>query len=125
MREFPALRTSKRQEWGSWTPGASPRTCRRSPGCVTAARMITAGRGFAPHVSRVSQVEIPLWLGADLHKKKMMHVELPKHYQQRFREHLEAGPASINLRELSSHYFAVGEKLAGSVPPGICQGPQR
>lgn len=59
-----------------------------------------------------SKIELPLWLGETLHTKKMFDVNLPKHYNARFQEHLEAGPASTNLREHCSNYFTVGEVLS-------------
>ena len=59
-----------------------------------------------------SALEVPLWLAKLLDSKDMANVEYPKHFNERFREHLEAGPASVNLREQTPHYFAVGEQLA-------------
>jgi hypothetical protein len=53
-----------------------------------------------------------LWLAQVLHSKRAATIDLPKQYQERFRQRLEAGPSAVNLREQSPHYFAVGESLA-------------
>jgi len=60
-----------------------------------------------------SRVELPLWLATLLNSKQVdIEVNLPKHYRQGFRDHLESGPAAVNLREQSPHFFAVGNSLA-------------
>jgi hypothetical protein len=59
-----------------------------------------------------AQIEVPLWLAEMLAKKRHVEVGVPRHYSERFREHLQAGPSATNLREKSPHYFAVGESLA-------------
>ena len=58
------------------------------------------------------QIEVPLWLAGLLQGKNAAQVQNPKHFKRMFIEHLEAGPASVNLREQSPHYFAVGDALA-------------
>jgi hypothetical protein len=59
-----------------------------------------------------TRVEAPLWLAALLASKSAVEIDYPKHYKEKFRDHLEAGPAAVNLREQSPHYFTAGETLA-------------
>jgi len=58
------------------------------------------------------QIEVPLWLAAVLQSKGAASVDFPKQYKERFQDRLESGPAAVNLREQSPHYFSVGESLA-------------
>jgi hypothetical protein len=58
----------------------------------------------------ILQVEVPLWLAQRL--KNSLYIGQHKHYNERFREDLQAGPLAKNLRERSPHYFSVGEALA-------------
>lgn len=55
---------------------------------------------------------MPLWLATLLVKKGYVHMDMPKMFNKRSREHLDAGAASVNLREKSPQYFTVGIELA-------------
>eukprot|EP00904_Undaria_pinnatifida_P000017 jgi/Undpi1/10015/HiC_scaffold_28.g12469.m1 len=59
-----------------------------------------------------AKVEFPLWMARPLAGKGMVELDLPKHYTDRFREQLEAGPGAVNLRERSPYYYEVGVALA-------------
>lgn len=59
-----------------------------------------------------TRVEAPLWLAKLLDSKAAVETDYPKHYKDNFRDHLEAGPAAVNLREQTPHYFAAGDALA-------------
>jgi GINS complex subunit 3 len=63
-------------------------------------------------LAKWSKIEVPLWLAELLAKKGHASVDMPKHYSERFRAHLQAGPVATNLREHSPNFFAVGESLA-------------
>jgi hypothetical protein len=58
------------------------------------------------------QVELPLWLASLLQKRNYVTIDMPKMFNKRSREQLDAGAASVNLREKSPHYFTVGIELA-------------
>ena len=59
-----------------------------------------------------TRLETPLWLAKLLASKSAVNIDYPKHYKESFCEHLEAGPAAVNLREQSPHYFTAGQALA-------------
>ena len=48
-----------------------------------------------------SRIELPLWLAVFLSEKKVVKVDIPKHFGSRMRDEIRAGAASINLREFS------------------------
>ena len=58
-----------------------------------------------------ARIELPFWLGASLSEKRMVTVELPKHFGSRMRDEIMAGALTINLREFSYYFFEVGLKL--------------
>ena len=63
-------------------------------------------------LAKGARIQAPLWLALALHKKNMVELEYPEHYNKRCRDELEAGAASVNLRLYSQHYFTVGLDLA-------------
>lgn len=77
-----------------------------------------AGLGFldpcahSEDLASGSRVDLPLWLARLLQQKGYVGVEFPKHFGDGFREHLDAGPASVNLRQMSTSYFDVGVSLS-------------
>ncbi len=62
-----------------------------------------------------ARVELPLWMALKLHDKNYVEMELPKHYQKKMRDSINAGAESINLKEYSPYYFEVGMKIAESL----------
>jgi hypothetical protein len=84
--------------------------------CVS--KMEFAGLGYldpATHgedLPEKTRVEAPLWLAKLLASKAAVETEYPQHYKEKFRDHLEAGPAAVNLRDQSPHYFTAGDALA-------------
>eukprot|EP00752_Nemacystus_decipiens_P004561 g4163.t1 len=63
-------------------------------------------------LSQGAKVDFPLWMARPLAGKGMVDLDLPKHYTDRFREQLEAGPGAVNLRERCPFYYEVGVALA-------------
>ena len=63
-------------------------------------------------LSEGSRVELPLWLAVGFHKKRMVTMELPKHFEKRMKDEILAGASKINLREFSFYFFEVGMALA-------------
>jgi hypothetical protein len=59
-----------------------------------------------------STIEAPLWFARFLKQKEFARIKFPRHFREAFLETLDAGPAAINLREQSPHYFAVGDALS-------------
>ncbi|CAM9848663.1 unnamed protein product [Choristocarpus tenellus] len=64
-------------------------------------------------LTKGTKVEFPLWMARYLYFKAMVDLELPKHYTEKFREQLDAGPGAVNLREKSKYYYEIGGVLAG------------
>jgi len=63
-------------------------------------------------LAKGARIQAPLWLALALHKKNMVELEYPEHYNKRCRDELEAGAATVNLRLYSQNYFTVGLDLA-------------
>ncbi|CAM9320591.1 unnamed protein product [Hapterophycus canaliculatus] len=63
-------------------------------------------------LSQGAKVDFPLWMARPLAGKGMVDLDLPKHYTEKFREQLEAGPGAINLRDRCPFYYEVGVSLA-------------
>lgn len=59
-----------------------------------------------------TRIELPLWLVSSLSKKRMVQMELPKHFEKRMRDEISAGAANINFREYSQYFFDVGIKIS-------------
>ena len=59
-----------------------------------------------------TRIELPMWLVSSLGKKRMVQMELPKHFESRMRDEIAAGAGTINFREYSQYFFAVGIKIS-------------
>lgn len=62
-----------------------------------------------------ARVELPLWMAQTLHKKKMVTMELPKHFDKKMRDNIAAGALNLNLREYSNYFFEVGMAIANTL----------
>ena len=62
-----------------------------------------------------ARVELPLWMALALARKRMVTMELPKHYQKKMRDSIDAGAESINLKEFSPYFYEVGVEIANLV----------
>ena len=71
------------------------------PGCET------------EHIMTGTQLELPLWMARALHSRnrRIVSVELPKHYRAAHREILNADAAVVDLRRLSPYYYGLGTRL--------------
>lgn len=65
-----------------------------------------------------SRVELPLWLAYELHQRRIVDVELPRHFGPKLQARLQAGPCEVNLRDRSADYFEVGFRLGGLLDDG-------
>jgi hypothetical protein len=59
-----------------------------------------------------TRVELPMWLVSALGKKRMVQMELPRHFDRRMRDEISAGAGTINFREYSQYFFTVGMKIS-------------
>ena len=57
-------------------------------------------------------VDLPMWLGEELQKKRMVEINPPKHFGKKMRDEMRAGAAAVNLREFSFYFFDVGLHLS-------------
>jgi GINS complex subunit 3 len=64
------------------------------------------------HLPAGARVELPLWMAHSLMQRKMVTMELPKHFDKKMRENIAAGALNLNLREYSNYYFEVGMQIA-------------
>ena len=71
--------------------------------------------GDHDHLHQGARVELPLWMALKLNEKGHVLLELPKHYQKKMRDCIDAGAESINLKDYSPYYFEVGMKIAESL----------
>jgi hypothetical protein len=53
-----------------------------------------------------------MWLANKFAGKRMVDLELPKHFQRKMRDEIIAGANHINLKEFSFYFFEVGLKMA-------------
>ncbi len=68
--------------------------------------------GEHEHLHQGARVELPLWMALKLSERRFVQLELPKHYQKKMRDCIDAGAESINLKDYSPYYFEVGMKIA-------------
>lgn len=68
--------------------------------------------GDHDHLHEGARVELPLWMALKLNERRYVQMELPKHYQKKMRDSIDAGAESINLKDYSPYYFEVGMKIA-------------
>jgi GINS complex subunit 3 len=58
-----------------------------------------------------TKVELPLWLAETLVNRGDVNMEIPVYLSTRFRRMIQAGPASVNLREFSVYFFEVAKHI--------------
>lgn len=58
-----------------------------------------------------SKVELPLWLASSLAQKNDVRVHVPPYFASKFRKHIRASPASVNLRDKSQYFYKIGSNL--------------
>lgn len=65
------------------------------------------------HIEVGVTMELPLWLAATLnsHKRHVVSVELPKSYQEKYREIIRADANVVDLYKLGPYYYISGMKL--------------
>lgn len=62
-----------------------------------------------------ARVELPLWMAETLLSKRMVIMELPKHFDKKMRDNIAAGALNLNLREYSNYFYEVGMKIANNL----------
>eukprot|EP01039_Chlorochromonas_danica_P003972 gene3973-4346_t len=62
-----------------------------------------------------ARVELPLWMARTLTEKRMVTMELPKHFDRKMRDNIAAGALSLNLKEYSNYYYEVGMQIANTM----------
>lgn len=60
-----------------------------------------------------TKIELPLWLCKGLYekKKKVVSVELPKVYRERWRTVFNADPTVVDLHKMGPYYYGLGSQL--------------
>lgn len=61
---------------------------------------------------RGTKIELPIWMSRQLSDKNMVDVHNPKHYGNRMRNEIVAGPNSVRFRDFSYYFFEAGIHLA-------------
>lgn len=76
-----------------------------------------AGLGFidpssdSPDISAGCKLELPLWLAKVLKARKVVSVEVPKGFNEIYREILEADASVVDLHNLGPNYYRMGKHL--------------
>lgn len=60
-----------------------------------------------------TKVEIPLWLAKVLHSRKLVSIEVPKGYNETYREILDADSTVVDLHKLGPRFYSFGKHLVG------------
>lgn len=65
------------------------------------------------HIGVGVNMELPIWLAVTLNSRKrhIVSVELPKCYQDNYREIIKADANVVDLHKLAPHYYTSGMKL--------------
>lgn len=63
-------------------------------------------------ISSGTKLELPLWLAKELHSDGFIAINVPKGYNQTYREILEADANCVNLHKLSPNYYQFGQHLS-------------
>ncbi|KAI1284815.1 DNA replication complex GINS protein PSF3 [Halotydeus destructor] len=58
-----------------------------------------------------TKIEPPLWMAKTLQARKLVTLELPKGYNETYREILDAGATSVDLNKLGPHFYRFGKHL--------------
>jgi len=59
-----------------------------------------------------TKLELPLWLAKDLHSESFIDINVPKGYNETYREILEADANCVNLHKLGPNYYRFGQHLS-------------
>eukprot|EP01038_Epipyxis_sp_PR26KG_P006805 gene6805-9320_t len=65
-----------------------------------------------PDLHESTRIELPLWLSVQMSKKRMIQMELPKHFDRKMRDEIITNNININLKEYSYYFFEVGLQIA-------------
>jgi GINS complex subunit 3 len=71
-----------------------------------------AGSGKEEDIAEGTRMELPFWLADRLIRKKIVSINLPKYYSQKYRNYLKADPQSIDVRSACPVYYTLGMRLA-------------
>lgn len=65
----------------------------------------------SPDVPANTKLELPLWLAKVLYARKLIDIEVPKGYNETYREILDADAAVVDLHKLGPDYYKFGQHL--------------
>lgn len=67
--------------------------------------------GKCQDVTQGGEFLLPFWLAKTLYTYSMIDIELPKTYNEKFRETLQADPNVVDLHKAGPHYYKFGKLL--------------
>lgn len=59
-----------------------------------------------------TKLEIPLWLAKELYRRDLIEIDVPKGYNETYREILDADSTVVDLHKLGPNYYKFGTHLA-------------
>lgn len=67
-------------------------------------------------VAKGTILQIPLWMARALVESNTVLILPPRQFNTRVRSDLAADPSSVNIKDLSSHWYLLGAKLSPLIP---------
>ncbi|GAB2299552.1 hypothetical protein Dimus_033617 [Dionaea muscipula] len=64
------------------------------------------------NVEHGAKVELPFWLGQELHARQAVAMSIPPCFNQMTRKEIQADAASVDLRSRSPYFYELGCKIA-------------
>lgn len=68
--------------------------------------------GDCENLEKDTKLELPLWLAKEFYECDLTSVELPKGFNDLYRQVLEADPSVVNLQKLGPNFYRTGRFLS-------------